>query len=63
MTLDLQQTVVDDFKRCIFNIQTTKNQILITPKYGETFESYLDFYRSIVEYIDEDAILLTSSRC
>lgn len=48
-------TVVDEIKKSVFDITTMGSQILIVPKYRVTRESFLRFYREIVESIDETA--------
>jgi hypothetical protein len=48
-------TVVDEMKGSIFNIEASESQIVIIPKFRVTFESFINFYRNIVESIDEYA--------
>ena len=56
-SLSMTATVVDDLKGSIFNISATESQILLVPKFRPTFESFLNFYRSVVETFDENARL------
>jgi hypothetical protein len=56
-------TMIDEYKKCIFNIHTTNKYITIIPKYGQTFESYIDFYKNIVENVDENAVLSPLDGC
>jgi hypothetical protein len=48
--------VIDKQKGSIFSISATESSILLIPKYNTTFETFLRFYKSIVEFVDEDAI-------
>jgi hypothetical protein len=48
-------TVVDEVKGSIFNIDASESQIIIIPKFRVTFESFINFYRYVVESIDEYA--------
>jgi hypothetical protein len=54
-SLSLTATVIDELKDSIFNINASESQILIVPKTRTTFESFIDFYRGVVESIDESA--------
>ncbi|MDN5868609.1 MAG: hypothetical protein L0H55_14585 [Candidatus Nitrosocosmicus sp.] len=53
--------VIDRNKGTIFSIIAFKNSIILMPKYKVTFESFLEFYKEIVENIDESAKLLPLS--
>lgn len=54
-SVSLTATVVDEMKGSIFNINASESQILIVPKIRTTFESFIGFYRGIVESVDEYA--------
>jgi hypothetical protein len=54
-SVSLTATVVDEIKGSIFNINASESQILIVPKIRTTFESFIGFYRGIVESVDEYA--------
>lgn len=54
-SVSLTATVVDEVKGSIFNINASESQILIVPKMRTTFESFIGFYRGIVESVDEYA--------
>jgi hypothetical protein len=56
-SLNFTSTVVDDLKGCVFDVCASERKISIVPKYRVTFESFIDFYRGIVESIDENAKL------
>jgi len=53
-------TVIDEWKGSVFDIEGSNNKILILPKYRSTFESYISFYRGVVESIDESAKLIVA---
>ena len=48
-------TVIDEKKGSLFHITANNEQILIVPKFNYTFESFIDFYRGVVEIVDENA--------
>lgn len=48
-------TVIDENKGSVFHITANSEQILIVPKFKYTFESFIDFYRGVVEVVDEEA--------
>jgi len=54
-SVSLTATVVDEIKGSVFNINASESQILIVPKTRTTFESFIGFYRGIVESVDEYA--------
>jgi hypothetical protein len=54
-SFSLIATVIDEIKGSIFDINASNSEILIVPKYRVTFESFIKFYRGIVEAIDENA--------
>lgn len=54
-SLSLTATVIDELKESIFNINASESQILIVPKIRTTFESFINFYRGVVESVDETA--------
>lgn len=56
-SLSFTATVVDYTKGCVFDISASESKIQIVPKYRLTFESFIDFYRGVVESIDEQAEL------
>jgi hypothetical protein len=54
-SLMFHSTVVERQKGSVFNISANKNSILLIPKYRTTFETFIIFYKSIVEQIDPNA--------
>lgn len=54
-SFSLIATVIDEIKGSIFDIDASNSEILIVPKFRVTFESFIKFYRGIVEAIDENA--------
>ncbi len=48
-------TVIDDVKNSVFDISADESSIILVPKYRTTFESFLEFYRGITEFVDEQA--------
>jgi hypothetical protein len=57
----LMSEVIDKNKGTIFSINAFKNTIVLMPKYHITFESFLEFYKLVVEKVDENARLLPFS--
>jgi hypothetical protein len=55
-SFSLIATVIDEMKGSIFDINASNSEILIVPKFRVTFESFIKFYRGIVEAIDENAV-------
>lgn len=53
----LTATVLDLQKGSVFDISGSDDAIQLIPKYGSSFESFLGFYRSVVEWIDDKASL------
>lgn len=56
-SLSFTATVIDEIKGSVFDISASGTQILIVPKVRSTFESFIEFYKGIVETIDESAEL------
>jgi hypothetical protein len=56
-SLVFSATVIDEFKGTIFGLSGGENEILLIPKHNTTFESFVRFYRLIVEDLDKDAEL------
>lgn len=54
-SLGMTATVIDDIKGSVFDINVSESQILIVPKFNVTFESFINFYKGVVESIDEQA--------
>lgn len=49
-------TAIDREKKSVFGISSDEKSIHLVPRYGTTFESFLDFYRQIVEEVDPKAV-------
>jgi hypothetical protein len=56
-SLSFSGTVIDEYKGTIFGLSGGENEILLIPKHHTTFESFVRFYRMIVEKIDDEAEL------
>jgi len=56
-SLSFTATVIDKLKDSVFDISASSKQILIVPKVRSTFESFLEFYRNVVDIIDPSAEL------
>lgn len=56
-SLIFSSTVIDRQKGSVFALSATENNIILIPRYKSTFESFLVFYKDIVEQIDSKAIL------
>ena len=56
-SLSFTSTVIDELKGSVFDISASGTQILIVPKARATFESFIEFYKSVVEEIDHTAEL------
>lgn len=56
-SLQFSGTVVDEFKGTVFGLSGGESEILLIPKHYTTFESFVRFYRMVVEDIDKDAEL------
>jgi hypothetical protein len=54
-SFSLIATVIDEMKGSVFDINACNSEIFIIPKFKVTFESFIKFYRGIVEAIDEGA--------
>ena len=54
-SISLTATVVDDNKRCVFSVNATEDRIVVVPKFRTTFESFISFYRGVVETVDAGA--------
>ncbi len=59
-SLGFEGTLVDELKGSIFNISASEGQILLIPKYEATFETFLDFYRTVAEVTDSRAVFQVS---
>lgn len=57
-SLSFTATVVDDLKGSVFDISMSENRIVVVPKFKTTFESFIRFYRRIVEQVDGQAEFL-----
>jgi hypothetical protein len=56
-SLQFSGTVVDEFKGTVFGLSGGESEILLIPKHYTTFESFVRFYRMIVEDVDKEAEL------
>lgn len=54
-SLMFYSTLVDRQKGSVFNISANKNSILLIPKYRITFETFITFYKYVVEQVDPKA--------
>lgn len=54
-SINFSATVVDDYKDSIFGISANEDQITLIPKYKTTFDSFMKFYRFIIENLDQNA--------
>ena len=54
-SLDFSATVIDKQKGSIFDISVDESNILLIPKHETTYESFLNFYRAVVETFDRKA--------
>lgn len=54
-SINFSATVVDDYKDAIFGISANEDQITLVPKYQTTFDSFMKFYRFIIENLDQNA--------
>lgn len=57
-SLSFTATVIDNLKRSVFDVNITESEISIVPKYKSTFETYINFFRQIVEIVDGSAELV-----
>lgn len=48
-------TAIDKKKKSVFGVSSDERIIHLIPRYSATFESFLDFYRQIVEEVDPSA--------
>jgi hypothetical protein len=55
----LDATVADEKKKSLFSISTGSDKMIIAPRYGASFDSFLRFFQTIVEKIDPEAICST----
>jgi hypothetical protein len=60
-SVNFSATVVDDYKGGIFGISANEDQITLIPKYKTSFDSFLKFYRFIIENLDQNAKIKRSS--
>lgn len=51
-------TAIDKEKRSAFEINSNDKEITLVPRYGTTFEGLLEFYREILERVDDSATLV-----
>jgi len=56
-SLDFSTTVIDKHKGSIFDVSASENSIVLIPRYEVTYESFLSFYRNVVENFDKKAVL------
>lgn len=54
-SLIFSSDVVDRQKGSVFTISATEKGILLVPKYKITFETFLEFYKDVVELVDKKA--------
>lgn len=54
---DFSATVIDKHKGSVFDISIDESNIIIVPKFETTYETFLNFYREIVETFDHKATL------
>lgn len=54
---DFSATVVDKNKGSVFDISIDESNIIIVPKFQTTYETFLNFYREVVETFDHKATL------
>lgn len=54
-SLIFSSNVVDRKKGSVFAISATEKSIFLIPKYKVTFETFLEFYKDVVELIDKKA--------
>lgn len=52
-------TAIDRQKQSIFGISSDEQVINLIPRFGVTFESFLEFYRQILEKVDSTAVFQT----
>jgi hypothetical protein len=50
-------TAIDKEKRSVFGISSNDKEIKLIPRTNSTFETFLDFYRQVLEKVDETAVL------
>lgn len=53
--IDFSATVVDRHKGSIFDISMTDKEFILAPRFDSTYESFLNFYREVVEVFDRKA--------
>lgn len=56
-SLIFSSTVIDRKKGSIFALSANENSIVLVPRFMTTFESFLQFYKYVVEQIDANAVL------
>ncbi len=56
-SLSFVATVVDRQKGTVFEVSASEDGIRMIPKYNASFESFLSFYRAVVEWIDDKATM------
>ncbi|MDE2589588.1 MAG: hypothetical protein KGL95_07980 [Patescibacteria group bacterium] len=54
-SLDFSATVIDRHKGSMFDISADESKIVLIPRYQTTYESFLTFYRKVVETLDRKA--------
>jgi hypothetical protein len=55
----LDATVLDEQKNSVFMISSDEHQMVVSPRYQTTFDSFLRFYETIAENFDPDATCVT----
>lgn len=54
-SLLFSSNVVDRQKGSVFAVSATEKSILVVPKYSVTFETFIEFYKHVVELVDKKA--------
>lgn len=56
-SVDFSATVIDKHKGSVFDLSTSDKDMILIPRYEATYESFLNFYRHVVEVFDRRAKL------
>lgn len=54
-SVDFSATVIDKHKGSVFDLSTSEKDMILIPRYEATYESFLNFYRHVVEVFDRRA--------
>lgn len=54
-SVDFSATVIDRYKGSVFDLSMSERDIVLIPRYKATYESFLNFYRNVVEVFDRHA--------